>query len=149
VIFLMNAESASDRQRQWVLVVRRSFEISDVVSSEDARSELIRHFQDQLEENGWDLPTRGIAEPIMDALVALGASGDRDDQLLPTGIDLSASSFTTREAAYRLLEKGLTVVDPEHLVFDSMSELPSEVVSAAQQILDRICAYLRAQPFVD
>ena len=145
----MTAESASDRQQQWVLVVRRSFEISDVVSDEDARKQLIRHFQDQLEEHGWQLPTRGIAEPIVDALVALGASGDIDDQLLPTGIDLSAPSFTTREAAYRLLEKGLAVVDPEHLVFDPMSELPSEVVGAAQLVLDRICTYVRAQPFVD
>src|SRR5580704_15689892 len=116
----MTAESASDRQQQWVLVVRRSFEISDDVSSENARKALIRHLQDQLEENGWHRPTRGIAEPLTDALLALGASGDLDDQLLPAGLGDSAPTFTTRNAAYRLLDKGLTVVDPEHLVFDSM-----------------------------
>jgi hypothetical protein len=145
----MTAESVSDRQQQWVLVVRRSFEISDVVSDEDARKALIGHLQEQLEGNGWQSPTRGIAEPLVDALMALGASGDIDDQLLPAGLGVSAPTFTTRDAAYRLLDKGLTVVDPEHLVFDSMSELPSEVVGTAQQILDRVFEYVRKQPFGD
>lgn len=143
----MTAESATDRQRRWELVVRRSFEISDLVSHDDARRILIGQLQAQLEENGWQSPTRGTAEPIVDALMALGANEEIVDHLLPVGTGYSVPPFTTRDAAYRLLDRGLTVVDPEHLVFDPMSELPPEVVGTAQQVLDRICDYVRKQPW--
>ncbi len=145
----MTAESASDRQQQWVLVVRRSFEIPDLVGNEDAREALIGHLLDQLQENGWQSPTRGTAEPIVDALMAFGATEEMDDQLLPAGLGLSAPTFTTQDAAYRLLDKALAVVDPEHLVFDVMSELPPEVVAVTQQVLDRVFQYVREQPFGD
>ena len=71
----MTAESASNRQQQWALVVRRSFGISDRVADEEAREALIGSLEDQLRENGWQSPTRGIAEPMVDALMALGANG--------------------------------------------------------------------------
>ena len=143
----MTAESASDRQQQWVLVVRRSFEIPDLVGNEDAREALIGHLLEQLQENGWQSPTRGTAAPIVDALMAFGASEEIDDQLLPVGLGLSAPTFTTQDVAYRLLDRAMTVVDPEHLVFDVMSELPPEVVAVTQQVLDRVFQYVREQPF--
>jgi hypothetical protein len=40
----MNAESGSHRQQRWLLVVRRSFGISDLVSNEEARNALIENF---------------------------------------------------------------------------------------------------------
>jgi hypothetical protein len=83
----MTAESASDRQQQWELVVRRSFGISDLVAYKDAREALIECFEDQLCENGWQSHTRGIAEPITDALMALGTDGELDDDLFPTWHD--------------------------------------------------------------
>ena len=134
----MTAESASDRQQQWALVVRRSFGIPDPVSNEDAREALIGSLRDQLHENGWQSPTRGTAEPIVDALIAFGTSGDLDDRLLPPG-----------DAAYRLIDKGLSAVDPEHLVFDMMFEYPPEVVAAIQQLLDRVSQYVREQSLGD
>jgi hypothetical protein len=130
----MTAESASDRQQRWALVVRRSFGISDVVSHEDAREVLIGFLLDQLYRDGWQSPTRGTAEPIVDALIAFGASDDLDDRLL-----------LPRDAANRLIDKGLSEIDPEHLVFDMMFEYPPEVVAATQQLLDRISQYLREQ----
>ena len=129
--------------------MRRSYGISDRVADKDAREALIECFEDQLHENGWQSVTRGIAEPIVDALMALGANGELDDHLLPAELGLSSATFTTRDAAYRLLDKGMTVVDPEHLVFGVMFEYPTEVFAAAQQVLDRIGQYAREQPFGD
>ena len=63
--------------------------------------------------------------------------------------DLDDPTFSTRETAYRLLEMGMTVVDPERLVFDAGFEYPPEVVAAAQQVLDRVGRYLREQQFGD
>jgi len=133
----MTSESASDRQ-EWKLVVRRSFGISDIVGNEDAREALIGSFEDQLRVNGWQIPPRETAEPIVDALLALGAIGDLDD---PT--------FTVRDAAFRLLDKGMSIIDPEHLVFDVRFEYPPEVFATCEQVLDRVCQYVRDQPFGD
>jgi hypothetical protein len=130
----MNAESNPDRQYQWELVVRRSFGIPDLVADEDARKALIGFFQDQLEQNGWQSPTRGMCEPIVDALMALGASGDFDDRLL--------SAEMRRDAAYRLIDGGIAEVDPLHLVFDARFEYPPQVVAVAQSFLDRIGQYI-------
>jgi hypothetical protein len=130
----MNAESTSDRQQQWELVVRRSFGIPDRVAGEDARKTLIGFFQDQLEENGWQSPTRGMCEPILDSLMALGASEDLDDRLL--------SAEMRRDAAYRLIDRGIAEVDPLHLVFDVRFEYPPQVVAVVQQVLDRIVQYI-------
>jgi hypothetical protein len=138
VIYPMTAESASDRQQQWELVVRRSFGIPDLVSSKDAREALVESFQDQLLENGWQSLTRGTAEPIVDALMALGASGDQDDGLFPP-----------RDAAYRLIDKGLSVIDPERLAFDMMFEYPPEVVAAVEQMLVKVSQHAREQPLGD
>jgi hypothetical protein len=134
----MTAESASDRQQQWVRIVRRSFGVPDLIPHAEARNALIGSLEDQLRENGWRSPTREIAEPMVDALMGLGAGEDVDDRLLPAA-----------DAAHRLLEKGTTVVDPQHLVFDMMSEYPPEVVAVAQQVLDRVGQYVREQPVGD
>ena len=142
----MTAESASDRQQQWVLVVRRSFDIPDLVGNEDAREALMA--PPGAASGEWVAkPHRGTAAPIVDALMAFGASEEIDDQLLPVGLGLSAPTFTTQDVAYRLLDRAMTVVDPEHLVFDVMSELPPEVVAVTQQVLDRVFQYVREQPF--
>jgi hypothetical protein len=84
----------------------------------------------------WD-----VCEPILDALMGLGAIGDLDDRLL--------SAEPRRAAAYQLLDTGLSKVDPQHLVFDASFEYPPEVVALAQQVLDRVGRYLREQPFDD
>lgn len=127
----MSAGSNADRQQEWVLVVRRSFGIPDLVSNEDAREAIIGSLLEQLQENGYQSPTRGAAEPIVDAFIAFGVSGDLDDSLLPPG-----------DAANRLIDKGLSEIDPEHLVFDMMFEYPPEVVAAVQKLLDRVSQYL-------
>lgn len=138
----MSAE-AMNPQLQWDLLVRRSFGISDVVAHTDAREELIGCFQVRLHENGWDSASRGIAEPVVDALMQL------DGHLRPDELPHSASVFASREVTYRLLESGMSVVDPEHLVFDSTLEYPAEIVAAAQQTLDRIGQYTREQALAD
>lgn len=137
----MNAESGSHRQQQWLLVVRRSFGISDLATNEEARNALIESFQDDLQENGWQNPTRGMCEPLLDALLAMGASGDLEDGLL--------AAEMRRDDAYRLIDKGIAEVDPMHLVFDQRFEYPPEAVAAAQQVLDRIFQYVREHPFDD
>src|SRR5580692_11538923 len=121
----MSARPNSDRQQRWVLVVRRSFGIPDLVSNEDAREAIIGSLLEQLQENGYRSPTRGAAEPIVDAFIAFGVGGNLDDSLLPPG-----------DAANQLIDKGLSEIDPEHLVFDMMFEYPPEVVAAVQQLLD-------------
>lgn len=124
--------AVASEDSEWALVVRRSFEISDLVSQRDAREALIRRCEAQLRDNGWQRPTRAVAEPITDALLSLGAIGSIDDR-----------------SAYRLLERGTNVVDPEHLVFDVMSEFPPEVVAAAQQLLDVVSKYAYEEPRAD
>jgi hypothetical protein len=86
---------------------------------------------------------------MLEALIALGASGDLDDQMLPTELRVSADSVTTRDAAHRLLDKGISVVDPEYLVYDTRSEYPPEIVAVAQHVLDLVFAYIRKTPFED
>jgi hypothetical protein len=86
---------------------------------------------------------------MLDALIALGASGDLDDQMLPEELRVPAESVNTRDAAHRILDKGISVVDPEYLVYDTRSEYPPEIVAVAQQVLDLIFAYIREQPFDD
>jgi hypothetical protein len=137
----MNAESGSHRQQQWLLVVRRSFGISDLVRNEEARHALIQSFQNDLQENGWQNPTRGMCEPLLDALLAMGASGDLADRLVAAEVP--------QDAAYRLIDTGIAEVDPMHLVFDKRFEYPPEAVAAAQQVLDRIFQYVRDHPFDD
>jgi hypothetical protein len=134
----MTADAASDRQQQWTLVVRRSFGIPDLVAAEDARTSLIMSLEEQLRENGWQGATHGVAEPMVDALMGLAASGDVDEHLLPA-----------EDAAYRLLNEGTTVVDPQRLVFDVTSDYPPEVVAVARQVLDRVGRYVRQQPSGD
>jgi hypothetical protein len=137
----MIGESDSSRQQQWHLVVRRSFGISDVVANEDARKTLIEVFQAELEQSGWQNPTRGMSEPLLDALLALGTRSDLDDRLL--------SAEMGRNDASGLIDKGLAEIDPLHLVYDMRFEYPPEVVAAAQQVLNRVFQYVRENPFVD
>ncbi len=137
----MNAESDPHRQQQWLLVVRRSFGISDLVSNEEGRNALIETLQDDLQENGWQNPTRGMCEPLLDALLAMGTSGDLADRL--------RAAEVPQDAPYRLIDKGIAEVDPMHLVFDKRFEYPPEAVAATQQVLDRIIQYLREHPFDD
>ncbi len=133
----------SHRQPQRVLVVRRSFGIPDLVDNNDARRALVGCLEELLLQNGWQSGTRAIADVMVDALLALAASGDLDDYVLPDGL----STFTTRNAALRLIDKGMTVVDPEHLVIDLTSGYPPEIVEVAEGVLDRVFQYAREQPF--
>lgn len=143
----MDGESASDRHRRWTLIVRRSFGIPDTVADHDAREELVRSLEEQLHENGWEAPARAIAQPLVEALMALGRGGDPDDRLLPAMLVFSAATFTSRAAAYRLLESGTRIVDPEQLVFDVASGYPREIIAVAQEALERVSHYLRAESF--
>lgn len=145
----MTSESASDRQQHWTFVARRSFGIPESIGDQEARRILVSRIETQLQENGWRNAPHAIAQPMLDAVIALGASGDFDDQVLPAELGSSAESVTTRDAAHRLLDRGMSVVDPEYLVFDARGEYPPEVIAAAQQVLDLIFAYLREQPFDD
>jgi hypothetical protein len=145
----MTSESASDRQQTWTFLARRSFGIPESVGDEDARRILVSHIEIQLQENGWRSAPHAVAEPMLDALIALGASGDLDDQMLPEELRVPAESVNTRDAAHRILDKGISVVDPEYLVYDTRSEYPPEIVAVAQQVLDLIFAYIREQPFDD
>ena len=94
----MSNESDSDRQQQWGLSIRRSFGISDLVGDEEARREIVRSFEDRLRENGWQSATRAIADPLVDAMMAMGASGDLDDLLLIAEPSISAETSPTRDA---------------------------------------------------
>ncbi len=134
----MTTESASRRQEQWVLCVRRSFGISDLAADEEAREALIENLEGQLRGNGWRSSNHGVAEPMVDALLALWASEHLDERLVPRS-----------DAAYRLLDRGTSVVDPEHLVFDVTSEYPPEVVAVAQRVVDQVGDYAREQPLRD
>jgi hypothetical protein len=134
----MSSESASERQRQWELVVRRSFEISDLAARNEARQALIGCLENYLQSNGWQSALRGVSEPIVDSLMVLEVAGD-----------LSDPTFTTRDRAHRLLARGVTVVDPERLVFDARFEYPPEVVAAVEEMLTRVERYAREQQFGD
>ena len=83
-------------------------------------------------------PHTGTAEPIVDALWAFETSGDHDDGLL-----------SPRDAACRLIDRGLSVIDPEHLVFDVLFQYPPEVVAAVEQVLARVSQYMREQSLGD
>ncbi len=143
----MPVESASSRQQEWTLVVRRSFGIPDAVDHEDARRALVRGIEDQLHEHGWHSATRAIAQPMMDALIVLGASGELDAWLLAADGRVSPDTASSRDAAHRLLDRGTTVVDPEGLVFDVTDEYPPEVITVAEQALDRVSRYVRERSF--
>lgn len=145
----MSNESDSDRQQQWGLSIRRSFGISDLVGDEEARREIVRSFEDRLRENGWQSATRAIADPLVDAMMAMGASGDLDDLLLIAEPSISAETSPTRDAAHRVIDRGLTVVDPEHLAFDVRSGHPPEIVAAAGSVLYQVLQYIREHPYGD
>jgi hypothetical protein len=145
----MTSDSPSDRHQQWMLVARRSYGIPESVGESDARRILVGHIERQLQESGWWSAPHAIAQPMLDALIALGANGELDDQVLPAELRVPAEGVTTRDAAHRLLDKGRSEVDPEYLVFDARSEYPPEVVAVAQQVLDLILEYLREQPLDD
>ncbi len=145
----MTPESDSDHQQQWTLVVRRSFGIPDLLGTEEARGELVKCLEEQLQENGWRSATRAIADPMADALMAFGVRSDLDDRLFRAGPSDSADRFPTRDAAHQLIDRGMTVVDPEHLVFDATGEYPPEIVAVARLALDRVFRYMDEQPLGD
>ena len=145
----MSNESDPDRQQQWTLCVRRSFGIPDVVGDEDARREIVRSFEDRLRENGWRSATRAIADPLVDAMLVMGASGDLDDLLLIAEQNTVEDTSPTRDAAHRVIARGLTVVDPEHLAFDVRSGYPPEIVETAGGVLDQVLQYRREHPYGD
>lgn len=111
--------------------MRRSFGISDVVVDNDARETLIRLFEDELQVTGWKSAPRAVAQPLVDSLLMLEVIGDLND-----------STFTTQDRAYRVVENGIAVVDPEHLVLDTRFGYPPEIVAATQQMLARVEKYL-------
>jgi hypothetical protein len=145
----MTSESASDRQEHWTFLARRSFGIAESVGEEDARRILVSRIETQLLENGWRSAPHAIAQPMLDALIALGSSGEFDDQMLQAELRASTERVTTRDAAHRLIDKGISEVDPEYLVFDRRGEYPAEIVAVAQQVLDLLFQYIREQPFDD
>jgi hypothetical protein len=118
--------------------VRRSFGISDVVADHDARETLIRRFEDELEVTGWQSAPRAVAQPLVDSLMMLEVIGDLND-----------SNVTTQDRAYRVVENGIAVVDPEHLVLDTRFGYPPEIVAATQQMLGRVEKYLGEQTDLD
>jgi hypothetical protein len=144
----MSDESDSDRQQQWVLSVRRSFGISDLVGDEDARKEIVRCFEERLRENGWQIATRAISDPLVDAMMVMGASGDLDD-LFVAEQSVSAATSPTRDAAHRVIDRGLEVVDPEHLAFAVRSGHPPEIVTTAASVLYQVRQYMREHPYGD
>ena len=145
----MSNKSDPDRQQQWALSVRRSFGIPDLVGDEDARREIVRSFEDRLRENGWQSATRAIADPLVDAMMLMGATGDLDDVLLIAEQSIPADTSPTRDAAHRVIERGLTVVDPENLVFDVRSGHPPEIVETAGSVLYQVLQYRREHPYGD
>jgi hypothetical protein len=145
----MTSESAPDPQQHWTFLARRTFGIDEAIGDEEAKRILVSRIEMQLQENGWQNAPHAVAAPMLDALIALGASGDLDDLMLQTELRGSAESVTTRDAAHRLLAKGISVIDPEYLVYDARAEYPPELVAAAQQVLDRVSAYVREQSIDD
>ena len=138
MIYQLNSGSASDRQEQWEVIVRRSFGIADFVAKNEARETLIRFFEDELRVSGWHSAPRSVAQPLADSLMVREVIGD-----------LSDPAFTTRDRAHRLVGHGIGVVDPEHLVYDARFEYPPEIIAAAQQMLARVEQYVREQPLGD
>jgi hypothetical protein len=135
----MTTEPDSHRQPQWVLAVRRSFGIPDPVNDNNARSALVGCLEELLLQNGWHSGRRAIADAMVDALIALAASGDLDDGIQRGG----PSTVSTRKAAIRLIDKAMTVVDPEYLVIDITHGYPPEIVEVAEGVLDRVFQYAR------
>jgi hypothetical protein len=130
----MTRDSASGRQEEWQIVVRRSFGISDSVANEEARETLVRCFEDELQVSGWQSAPRAVAQPLADSLLQPEVVGN-----------LSDPAFTTRDRAHRIVAHGIGVIDPEHLVYDASFEYPPEIVVAAHQMLDRVEQYARGQ----
>jgi hypothetical protein len=141
----MTTEPDSHRQPQWVLAVRRSFGIPDPVDDNDARRALVGWLEELLLQNGWHSGTRAIADAMVDALIVLAASGELDDGI-PGGV---LSTVTTHNVASRLIDKAVTVVDPEYLVIDLTSGYPPEIVEVAEGVLGRVFQYALEQPFGD
>jgi hypothetical protein len=48
-----------------------------------------------------------------------------------------------------VIDRGLTVVDPEHLAFDVRSGYPPEIVAAAGSVLYQVLQYIREHPYGD
>ena len=111
-------------------VVRpRTFGISDRVTNPTPGKHSSGPSRTSFWTTGCKAPHGGLQSRLWMLSVAPGPIEDLDD---PT--------FSTRETAYRLLEKGMTVVDPERLVFDSDVEYPPEVIAAASKFWDDTCA---------
>ena len=107
---------------------------------------IIESIEGQLHANGWHSATHAIAEPMLDALVELGANGGLDACLLVEEAGSPADATSTRDAAHRVIDRAVSVVDPEHLVIDVPGEYPPEVLLTARQTVDRVVLYVREQP---
>jgi hypothetical protein len=84
---------------------------------------------------------------MLDALIELGANGGLDACLSPAETGNSADDVaSTRDAAHRVIDRAISVVDPEHLVIDMPGEYPSEILLTAQHAVDQVVIYVRAQP---
>lgn len=142
----MTDASGADRRQQWVLVVRRSFGIADEVSHEDARGVLVEVIEAQLRASGWQRAPHAVAGPMVDVLMAFGANDCLDEKFLPVELPDSGDAPARRDLAHRLVDEGMTRVDPEHLVFDARGEQAPEVVATAEVALGRVFEYVRAQP---
>lgn len=141
----MDVEPGAGRHSEWAVAVGRSFGISESVSDTEGRKIVIKRIQGQLQENGWRGATRAIAEPMLDALIELGASGGLDAYLRRPEAGVSAETVGTRDAAHRVLDRATAVVDPEHLVIEVPGEYPSEILLVAQQAVDRVVVHVREQ----
>lgn len=134
----MTQGSAPGRQADWQFVVRRSFGISDLATHEDARQALVKCFEDELQERGWQSAPRAVAQPLVDSLLLVEVVGNLDDP-----------AFTTLDGANRLIAHGIGVIDPEHLVYEAGFDFPPEIVVAVQEMLARVEQYVRGQPLDD
>ncbi len=103
--------------------------------------------QEQLLEKGWRSAPRAIADAMTDALMGWEMRSDPGERRFPAERSVSDVPLLAPDAAHQLIENGLTVVDPEHLVVDATGGYPPEIVAVVQFALDRVFRYANEQPF--
>jgi len=124
---------SSEQQKQWWLLIRRSFAIPDIVGDHHAENAIL----DRLYPEGVDVPTAlgptrehlvRNTHKILDAVVTCGCAGDLD-------------AFLARDARFGDREAMVELVETTADVFD--------VRDVIGTIVDQVTEFVNSHPFRD
>lgn len=137
-----------DMSSAWWRRFRRSFSVPDLLTDEHARSIIVAVLSPGIGNSGTAVldPTQAI-NAILASTLELAVSGQLDDLLLPSSqvvLELGGSPRT------RIIQIATSRNDwPRDPISHGAMQMSNAIVSAVDELLDRLSKSLRALPFED